>query len=97
MVAADAPRSAHAAGDDVGVTADLAGVLVEDDVAVAGEADLGAVACGAGAVQVKGRGRVRDVLVVNDQEVAGGVLAVGGPGRCRVKAGSSRGCLGSPR
>jgi hypothetical protein len=53
VVAADAPRSAHAAGDDVGVTADLAGVLVEDDVAVAGEADLGAVACGAGAVQVK--------------------------------------------
>jgi hypothetical protein len=35
-------------------------------------------------VQVEGRGRVRDVFVVDDQEVAGGVLAVGaavdGPG-----------------
>ena len=69
--------SAHAAGADVGVAADLAGALVEDEVAPAGEADLGAVAAGAGAVQVEGRGRVGDVFVVDDQEVAGGVLTIG--------------------
>jgi hypothetical protein len=76
--------SAHAAGASDGVAADLTGALVEDEVAPAGEADLGAVAAGAGPVQVVERGRVGNVLVVDDEEVAGGVLAVGaavdGPG-----------------
>jgi hypothetical protein len=45
-------------------------------VAPDGEAELGAVAPGAGPVQVEGRGRVGDVLAVGDQEVAGGVLAI---------------------
>jgi hypothetical protein len=46
-----------------------AGALVEDEVAPAGEADLGAVAAGAGAVQVEGRGRVGDVFVVDDRKL----------------------------
>jgi hypothetical protein len=66
VAVADARSSAHAAGDDVGVAADLAGALAEDEVAAAGEADLGAVAAGAGPVQVEGCGRVEDVFVVDD-------------------------------
>ena len=89
VVAADAPSSAHAAGASDGVAADLTGALVEDEVAPAGEADLGAVAAGAGPVQVVERGRVGNVLVVDDEEVAGGVLAVGaavdGPGIARPR------------
>jgi hypothetical protein len=41
-----------------GVAADLTGALVEDEVALAGEADLGAVAAAADPVQVVERGRV---------------------------------------
>jgi hypothetical protein len=76
-----------AAGTDVGVAADLAGALAEDEVAAAGEADLGAVAAGAGPVQVEGCGRVEDVFGVDDQEAAGGVLAVG-----RASWRSRQGC-----
>jgi hypothetical protein len=85
VVAADAPSSAHAAGASDGVAADLTGALVEDAVAPAGEADLGAVAAGAGPVQVVERGRVGNVLVVDDEEVAGGVPAVDGPGIARPR------------
>src|SRR5215207_7881850 len=70
-------RSADAAGADDGVAADLAGALFENEVAPGGEADLGAVAPGAGPVQVEGRRGVGDVFVVDDQEVAGGMFAVG--------------------
>src|SRR5512133_170252 len=52
-------HAAHAAGADDRVAAVLAGSLVEDEVAADREADLGAVAAGAGGVQVEGHGRVR--------------------------------------
>jgi hypothetical protein len=42
------------AGADDGVAADLAGSLVEDEVAADGEADLGTVAGGAGDVEAEG-------------------------------------------
>jgi hypothetical protein len=43
-----AKYSTHAAGADDGVAVRLASALVEDEVAAEGEADLGAVAAGAG-------------------------------------------------
>ena len=48
-----------AAGADVGVAADLAGALVKDEVAAAGEADLGAVPAGAGRRMRPGAGCLR--------------------------------------
>jgi hypothetical protein len=41
------------AGADDGVAADRAGSLVEDEVAADGEADLGAIAAGAGGVKAE--------------------------------------------
>src|SRR5215216_568357 len=69
--------SAHAAGAGEDLPPHLTGSLVDDGMAVEGEANARAVAARARAVQVEGRRRVRYVLALNGYEVSRDMLSIG--------------------